>query len=71
METIKKLRQLDEICVSNNFCFLSKILGIDYCMLALSGKKIDCIYIGEKDHNDLNTCDYNKIIEILKNGVAR
>lgn len=58
---INKIK-LTSVCLKNNVCFSKNILGNHYCKLSLSGHKIDCLYFGEKDHNQINRCEYfNKL----------
>jgi hypothetical protein len=60
LKNTEKLRNLEEVCKNNGFCFQINLCGINYCKLSMNGRKnkrIECSYLGEKDHNKIRTCN--------------
>jgi len=61
----EKIRDLSRICIDNGKpYFLINVLGNHYCSIGQGCHEVECPYFGEKDHNDLHTCDYYKDTEV-------
>ena len=57
-ENKKGVRTIVDICEEEAGKYVQKLLGISYCSLCYSGRKIDCLYISnELDHNMLRICN--------------
>ncbi len=55
------VRTIVDICEEEAGEFVQNLLGISYCSLSYSGRKIDCLYLSNKlDHNDLRQCHHPK-----------
>jgi len=55
------MRTVESICESNKLVFQIILRGNRYCSISLNDKPIECKYYGEKDHNNLHTCNYFEI----------
>lgn len=50
--------KLCKICLKENLCFSTFLLGTCYCKLGMDNHEVKCKYFGEKDHNEINVCKY-------------